>query len=257
MNVYIFSFLSVNETITKTHNLLYLFFNFFFYDIIPQNQLINIEHREFVGQISYGVVYDLWNPSEHLRFGNSFRHLATNLFYCQRFRQSPLSRLPEECIFYILNMCRWDWAKDTFDGVRGHQRKMRRLRLQQQQEQEQNAQADVDGNNNEGEVAEVEMQEGGNEEIDSNDGVDESDDSYDESYDEDYAEEDDDEIMSVDNDDSGRFSITVYDDCESSGDEEDREALRLEAQAESRRRWLGRAHVLHHWIGVGDGQDSD
>ena len=84
-----------------------------------------LDNREFVGRLSYGVVYDLWNPTEHMRFGNSFRHLALTLFACQRRIESPLCTLPDDCIFYILNMCRWDWVDDSFDSLRGHRMKMR------------------------------------------------------------------------------------------------------------------------------------
>lgn len=66
--------------------------------------------RRFVGKVDYGVVYKLWNPKEHLVFGNSFHKLVVTMFMCQRRWESPMSRLPDECIFYILNMCKWDWA---------------------------------------------------------------------------------------------------------------------------------------------------
>lgn len=91
------------------------------------------DRREFVGRISYGVVYDLWNPTENLRFGNSFRNLALTLFACQRRIASPLCRLPDECIFYILNMCRWDWVNDGFDGIRKFRKKMRTRSIEAEQ----------------------------------------------------------------------------------------------------------------------------
>eukprot|EP00586_Coscinodiscus_wailesii_P002930 CAMPEP_0172481346 /NCGR_PEP_ID=MMETSP1066-20121228/7107_1 /TAXON_ID=671091 /ORGANISM="Coscinodiscus wailesii, Strain CCMP2513" /LENGTH=266 /DNA_ID=CAMNT_0013243511 /DNA_START=59 /DNA_END=856 /DNA_ORIENTATION=- len=70
-------------------------------------------HRKFVGCLEYGIVYRLWNPQEHLAFGHQFQGLALTLFACQRRWESPMSRLPDECIHYILNMMRWDWVNDS------------------------------------------------------------------------------------------------------------------------------------------------
>jgi len=75
------------------------------------------ENREFVGQLSYGVVYKLWNPDEYLKFGGKFKTAARILFGCQRRLESPLSRLPDDVIFYILNLCRWDWYGDTIEEI--------------------------------------------------------------------------------------------------------------------------------------------
>jgi hypothetical protein len=67
--------------------------------------------REFVGRVSYGVKYFLWKPESkvHLKFPNSFEHAATTVLCCSKRMESPLSVLPDEIIFYILNMCSWDW----------------------------------------------------------------------------------------------------------------------------------------------------
>jgi hypothetical protein len=83
------------------------------------------DQREFVGRLEYGAVYRLWNPSEHLSFGCRFQKLAKSLFLCQRRWESPMSRLPDDVIFYILNMCRWDWANDTPEEMKD----LRRRRL--------------------------------------------------------------------------------------------------------------------------------
>jgi hypothetical protein len=69
-------------------------------------------HREFVGQVEYGVVYQLWHPERHNRFGQHFDAATRALLLCQRRDESPFAQLPDECIFYILNMCRWDWFDD-------------------------------------------------------------------------------------------------------------------------------------------------
>jgi len=74
-------------------------------------------HREFVGRISFGAVYKLWNPQEHKKFGSKFQNLALLLFACQRRAESPFSMVPDEVIFYILNMCRWDWVNDCASSM--------------------------------------------------------------------------------------------------------------------------------------------
>lgn len=109
------------------------------------------DNREFVGRISYGAVYRLWNPKEHFAFGSKFQRLVTTLFACQRRFESPLSRLPDDCIFYILNMCRWDWVDDSAEGITNVRRKKKML-LRQQQQQNSGAAADsgaVDDSDNE------------------------------------------------------------------------------------------------------------
>ena len=88
------------------------------------------DNREFVGQINYGAVYKLWNPSENLSFGGNFRSAARCLLMCQRRVESPFARLPDECIYYILNMCRWDSFNDTSIEMRRVQRQTRRLERQ-------------------------------------------------------------------------------------------------------------------------------
>lgn len=89
------------------------------------------DNREFVGQIKYGACYRLWNPSENLIFGGNFRSAARVLFLCQRRQESPFSWLPDDCLYYILHMMRWDWLDDTSVGMRREQKNWRRLRRQQ------------------------------------------------------------------------------------------------------------------------------
>mmetsp|Transcript_17026 Transcript_17026/g.28274 ORF Transcript_17026/g.28274 Transcript_17026/m.28274 type:complete len:470 (-) Transcript_17026:96-1505(-) len=76
------------------------------------------DQREFVGRIEYGAVYKLWNPASAPSFGVNFQNMARSLFLCQRRWASPLSMLPDDCIFYIINMCRWDWADDSPDDMK-------------------------------------------------------------------------------------------------------------------------------------------
>jgi hypothetical protein len=76
------------------------------------------DRREFVGRLNYGTVYKLWNPQVQPKFGGNFQDGARALFLCQRRWESPMSRLPDECIYYILNMCRWDWFHDDADTMK-------------------------------------------------------------------------------------------------------------------------------------------
>jgi len=75
------------------------------------------DYREFVGQVELGVVYQLWRPDEHKRFGPRFHDVASTILACQRRPESPFAMLPDECIHYILNMCRWDWFEDRADKM--------------------------------------------------------------------------------------------------------------------------------------------
>lgn len=105
------------------------------------------DQREFVGRLEYGAVYRLWNPQEHLTFGTKFQNVARTLFLCQRRWESPWSRLPDECIFYILNMCRWDWANDSPADMKVVRKKLKAraaaAALMRAQEQQQNVEAHV------------------------------------------------------------------------------------------------------------------
>jgi hypothetical protein len=89
------------------------------------------DNREFVGQIKYGACYKLWNPSENLSFGTNFRSVARTLLMCQRRTASPLSRLPDDAIYYIINMMRWDWVNDTSVEMVREQKNARRIRRRQ------------------------------------------------------------------------------------------------------------------------------
>jgi hypothetical protein len=69
------------------------------------------QQREFVGNISYGVGYVLWNPVRevHIWFPEEFRAAARLLLLCARRQTSPMHSLQDEVVYYILNMCRHDW----------------------------------------------------------------------------------------------------------------------------------------------------
>lgn len=97
------------------------------------------DRREFVGRLEYGAVYKLWNPETQPKFGGNFQVSARVLFMCQRRWESQWSLLPDECIFYILNMCRWDWFDDNSDTMR--QRRKREKALAQQKSEKQQTEA--------------------------------------------------------------------------------------------------------------------
>ena len=102
-------------------------------------------NRKFVGKIEYGVVYRLWNPYEHLYFGNRFQAITLTIFACQRRKESPISKLPDDCIFYILNMCRWDWAGDNRNGMISNYTKrkmMERLKKNEESKNQSNEEQD-------------------------------------------------------------------------------------------------------------------
>ena len=90
------------------------------------------DSREFVGRVSYGIVYKLWNPENHLDFGPAFQKTAVTLFLCQRRSECIISHLPDDVIFYILNMCRWDWFNDTSEELR-RQKESRKMAAEQDQ----------------------------------------------------------------------------------------------------------------------------
>lgn len=79
------------------------------------------ERREFVGRVSYGVGYTLWNPSAeiHRRFPLHFRQAVLALLLCARRQESPLYWLQDEVVFYVLNMCKHDWFKPATYTVSG------------------------------------------------------------------------------------------------------------------------------------------
>jgi len=90
--------------------------------------------RKFVGRLEYGVVYRLWNPKEHLQFGKMFQTLVLTLFACQRRLESPFCRLPDECIYYILNMCKWDWMGDDTNAMQTAMSKNKEKRKEEEKQ---------------------------------------------------------------------------------------------------------------------------
>jgi hypothetical protein len=153
------------------------------------------DNREFVGQIKYGACYSLWNPSKNLSFGENFRTAARSLFMCQRRLESPFSKLPDDCIYFILNMMRWDWVNDTTVAMRREQKQLRRVRRQQMMEE---ADAIVAEMENESRVAEVDAAVA-------------------------YDRENDDEVLGVDENDvaNDEMDLDVSDDSEDADSSDD------------------------------------
>lgn len=70
-------------------------------------------NREFVGRIGYGAVFRLWHPEPavHATFPSAFRRLARQLVTLKPNQPGcPISFLSSDVLFYILNMCRYDWC---------------------------------------------------------------------------------------------------------------------------------------------------
>lgn len=66
------------------------------------------QNREFVGRVSFGVRWILWNPSSHKKFLPKFRAVVTTLMAGANRSSSVLYWLPPEMIFFILNQLNWD-----------------------------------------------------------------------------------------------------------------------------------------------------
>ncbi|EJK50756.1 hypothetical protein THAOC_30150 [Thalassiosira oceanica] len=49
---------------------------------------------------------------------------------CQRRPGCVFAMLPDDALYYILNMCRWDWCGDEADNLRREQKDLRRARRQ-------------------------------------------------------------------------------------------------------------------------------
>lgn len=216
------------------------------------------DNREFVGKISYGVIYQLWNPNTHLHFGNNFQKTVETVLACQRRWESPFSMLSDDCIYYILNMCRWDWLNDDYKEMRRSKRNLLRLEASQDKQEledsdktdsnEEQKDNDMDISlvlhDNSGETDDdVIIGDGGEDESD--DGEEDDHDDEDE-YDSDYEDSDDED--QEDDDDgyedhrgSSAFQFTHYDEIYSTDEEHEAEAAAVRDQ---RRRALWFRHHI-------------
>eukprot|EP00977_Amphora_coffeiformis_P001242 scaffold259_cov158-Amphora_coffeaeformis.AAC.8 len=90
------------------------------------------DHREFVGQVAYGVRFALWQPVLTVsRYGPAFQAAIRTMLGCQRRLESNVALLPDECLYYIFNMCRWDWFDDTTQALKEQRRRQRRRAREQ------------------------------------------------------------------------------------------------------------------------------
>jgi len=101
------------------------------------------DNREFVGRLSYGTVYRLWAPEIQPKFGTKFQNGSRALFLCQRRWESPFSKLPDDAIYYILNMCKWDWFDDN-DNTMKERKKREKIKTTIAIEQEKQQQLLLD-----------------------------------------------------------------------------------------------------------------
>ena len=194
------------------------------------------DRREFVGRLEYGTVYKLWNPQFQPKFGGLFQNCTRCLFMCQRRWESPFSILPDECIHYILNMCRWDWFDDDMDTMR------RRRQREKARIQASSTSASVPMvMNAKNEDGDYEMEEEDNQHDDNND---EEVDSEDEEWSDDEDQYHNASIQSF-----------AYHDVDSDEEEDDEESL-IAAET-SRRDWVrrqfARIHVLRALAAMEDG----
>ena len=62
--------------------------------------------------VRYGAKYRLWNPDPeaHHSFPKPFKRLVRQLLFLKPQANCPLSWQSSDVLYYILNMCRWDWV---------------------------------------------------------------------------------------------------------------------------------------------------
>jgi len=65
--------------------------------------------REFVGRLTYGIRWLMWNPDVHTRMPVTFQRLVKIVLMCARRPESPMFLLNTDQVMYILNKCNW-WS---------------------------------------------------------------------------------------------------------------------------------------------------
>ncbi|GAB5360659.1 hypothetical protein AAMO2058_000646200 [Amorphochlora amoebiformis] len=78
-------------------------------------------NREFVGRVTYGVKWMLWNPDNrvHKKFPSKFREMILTILMCHRRKGSPLRKIPCVVLYYLFNMLPWDWAENCVSVMSG------------------------------------------------------------------------------------------------------------------------------------------
>jgi len=74
-------------------------------------------NRTFVGRLKMGAKFMLWNPETHCHFPRAFRDMVLTLLLCASRPECPLSLTNIEVLFWIINMCRWDWPDNPARGL--------------------------------------------------------------------------------------------------------------------------------------------
>jgi hypothetical protein len=67
-------------------------------------------NRTFVGRLELGAKFMLWNPETHLKFPKKFREMVILMLMIARRPESGLI-VQDETLFWIFNMCKYDWAE--------------------------------------------------------------------------------------------------------------------------------------------------
>jgi len=73
------------------------------------------DRRSFVGCLSYGVIYKLFAQSHLPSFGPRFTRGVDTV---RALRGPDWSRLPDECVEYILHLLPWHWFDDTVEDMK-------------------------------------------------------------------------------------------------------------------------------------------
>ena len=68
--------------------------------------------RQFVGRVDYSVAHMLWTPAKHAHFPPVYRSFVVTLLLLRTRSASPLSVLPEDVLFHMVNMIPYDWVAE-------------------------------------------------------------------------------------------------------------------------------------------------
>eukprot|EP00980_Cylindrotheca_fusiformis_P004530 scaffold961_cov122-Cylindrotheca_fusiformis.AAC.38 len=222
------------------------------------------DRREFVGRLQYGTVYKLWNPQVQPKFGSNFQNCSRTLSLCQRRWESPFSKLPDECIYYILNMCRWDWFDDDSDTMKERRRreKVRSRAEDATSIQIQNAEPAVAAapavessrHHSCGRASNMETDDE-DDDYQAMDGSDSSDEEYEEGMQEEEDDEESNEAAWSDDEEQTNIQSFAYHNLDSDEEGEENEESRVEERSRNQwvRRQFARIHVLRALAAMEDG----
>eukprot|EP01006_Ploeotia_vitrea_P044469 TRINITY_DN66833_c4_g1_i2.p1 TRINITY_DN66833_c4_g1~~TRINITY_DN66833_c4_g1_i2.p1 ORF type:complete len:290 (-),score=15.96 TRINITY_DN66833_c4_g1_i2:1135-2004(-) len=71
-------------------------------------------NRQFVGRLTYGIKWFLWRPEPTVfyRFPRQFQDMSVLLCWVKKQEGSTIEELPWDCLFFMLNFCRYNWLGD-------------------------------------------------------------------------------------------------------------------------------------------------